>query len=510
MKRQALNSLFQPRPSLSATEIRRGLKFVVADGICSQAMGAYHGGPFLVSFALALGASNLDIGVLAAIPMISQFAQIPAVYLVERLKNRKLITVLFAASSRMIWLIIIAIPLLFIGRQGTTLLMLALLASAICGAISGASWNSMLRDLIPEQILGRLFSRRMMFGTGLALILSLLGGYFLDRYSQDKLCVLSLLFAIGLLFGLVGIFFLAKTPERAMASKKEEQSLWDLFLKPFSDSNFRNLIFFAAVWNFAINLAAPFFTVYMLKRLNLDMFFITILLTISQVANIIFFRVWGPLCDRLSNKSILSVSGALYLLVILTWTFTTMPERHFLTIPLLILIHILGGVALAGISLATANIALKLSPKGDATAYLVNYGISSNFVAAVAPLLGGVLADFFAVRQLAFTFAWVEPSHKFVLEAISIEEFDFLFLFAFLLGLYALYRLGKVREEGEVKEAIVVRELISEFVRDEKSLSTIGGIRRLTFFPLLLAYRTLRSYSWLWEQPSESQKSEVN
>jgi MFS family permease len=466
-------------------------------------MGALQGGAFLVAFALALGATNFEIGILAAIPFLAQVSQLLAIYLVERLRNRKAITVGFATASRLVWLIIIGIPFIFIGKQGVTLFMFALFISSILGAVGGNSWNSMLRDLVPEGTLGRLFSRRMMIGTSLALALTLLAGYFVDfwKSSHTELHAFSILFSCGLVFGLVGTYFLSHTPEPAMGVREEKYSLWNLLSHPFHDENFRNLIFFASVWGFAINTAAPFFTVYMLKRLGLDLFLVSIFITISQVSNILFLRIWGRFCDRFSNKSVLSISCALFLIVIIAWTFTTMPERYFLTIPLLVIIHILSGISLAGVSLASGNIALKLSPHGHAAAYLASHGLVSNIAAAAAPLLGGILADFFAVRELSFTLSWAEPGRELALRALSFEALDFLFLFAFVVGLYALHRLARVKEEGEVTEEIVVRELMAEVARNEKSLSTIGGLRHLTFFPLHLVARSLHSFSWLWEEP---------
>jgi len=176
-----------------------------------------------------------------------------------------------------------------------------------------------------------------------------------------------------------------------------------------------------------------------------------------------------------------------------------MPEKYFMTIPLLVLIHILSGISLAGVSLSAANIALKLSPRGQASAYLASHGLISNIVAGVAPLLGGLLADFFAVRELSFTLSWAEPGRELALHALSFRSLDFLFFFALMVGLYSLHRLASVREEGEVEEAVIVRELMAEVGRGEKSLSTIGGLRQLTFFPIQFAYNSMQRYSWLWE-----------
>ncbi len=489
---------FKPHDKLSPEEVQRGLKLVVWDGVCSGAMGALQGGAFLAAFALALGATNFEIGILAAIPLFTQISQVAAIYLIEAVRNRKAITVIFTVASRMAWVIIIFIPFLFLGEQGVTLLMSAMFISSILGPIGGISWGSMLRDFIPENTIGNVFSRRMFLSAILALSLTLLGGQFVDFWKKghSELHAYSIIFAGGLLFGLVGCYFLIRTPEPAMEPRdKIQYSPWELLARPFTDQNFRSLILFASIWNFAINLATPFFTVYMLKRLGLDLFLVTVFITISQVTNIMFVRIWGRLADRFSNKSVLSLSGTLFLVAIIAWTFTTMPEKYFLTLPLLGLIHFLSGMSLAGVSLASGNITLKLAPRGQATAYLASHGLVSSAVASTAPLLGGILADFFAVRGLSFTLSWAEPGRDLTLYALSFRALDFLFLIAFIVGLYSLQRLASVREEGEVEEDIVIGQLLAEVARVEKNVSSVGGLRYLTAIPLHLVYHSLRAMS---------------
>ncbi|MFC1852370.1 MFS transporter [candidate division CSSED10-310 bacterium] len=134
-----------------------------------------------------------------------------------------------------------------------------------------------------------------------------------------------------------------------------------LVIQPVKDLNFRTLLVFIALWNFAVNMAGPFFIIYMMKRLELSLSFISILTVTSQITTLYFLRIWGKLADRYSNKSVLGVSCPLFLVAVIGWTFTTMPEKHLLTVPLLFLIQIITGMALAGVNIASVNIALKLS-----------------------------------------------------------------------------------------------------------------------------------------------------
>lgn len=478
---------FEPKQSLTEQQIQLGLRQVIKDGIASQAMAILTGGAFLVAFAVKLGASNLVIGLLAAIGPLAQLLQLPAIFVVEKIRNRQAITVVAAGLARLSWLLIALIPLLFAGDVGLAVLLLAIAVSSALGAVSGCSWNSWMRDLIPEKALGSFFSKRMRIAAGVGIALSLVAAFYLDFWKKQfpdyELQAYSILFLLGFAAGILGVYFLSKTPEPRMAPPEAKPRIIKLLAQPFKDDNFRKLIAFMCSWNFAVNLAGPFFMVYMLKRLGLSMSFIIGLSIVSQVMNFAFLKVWGRFTDRFSNKSVLAISGPLFIISILAWTFTTMPEKYFLTIPLLIVLHIVMGLASAGVSLASGNIGLKLAPKGQATAYLATNTIVSSVAAGIAPILGGKFADFFAGRELAWTLKYTTPAGELSLPTLNLQQWDFFFALAFLIGLYSLHRLAMIKEVGEVEEKIVVNELLAEVRGQVRTLSSIEGLRQMVSFP---------------------------
>jgi len=478
---------FGAKETLSDEEIKSGLSYVIKDGIASQAMGMLTGGAFLVAFAIKLGASNMVIGLLAAVGPLAQLLQLPSIFLVEKIRNRRAIVVVTAAISRVCWLLIALIPFLFGAKIGLAILLASMIAASALGAVSGCSWNSWMRDLIPQNILGSFFSKRMRIATGVGIALSIAAAVYLDAWKKIlpnyELQGYSILFLVGFAAGALGIYFLARTPEKRMPTVAERPKILKLLAKPFKDENFRKLITFMCSWNFAVNLAGPFFMVYMLKRLGLSMSFIIVLSIVSQVLNFTFLKIWGKFTDSFSNKSVLAICGPLFILSILAWTFTTMPERYFLTIPLLILIHVVMGLSSAGVSLASGNISLKLAPEGQATAYLATNTIVNSVAAGIAPILGGKFADFFADRQLEWTLKYTSPTGQFSLPTLNLQQWDFFFALAFLIGLYSLHRLSMVKEAGEVEERIVAQELVAEMRSQVRILSSIEGLRQMVSFP---------------------------
>ena len=486
--KEAIKMWFETEERLNENQVQSALKNIIRDGIASQAMGILTGGAFLIAFAVKLGASNFVIGLLAAIGPLSQLLQLPSIFLVEKIRNRRLITVVAAGLSRLSWLLIALSPFILPAKIAIAVLLILLIAISAFGAVAGCSWNSWMRDIIPEKTMGAFFSKRLQIMVGVGIALSIVAAVYLDfwkkSFAEQELMGYSILFFIGFIAGMFGLLFLAKTPETKMPLVLEKQKMLKLLALPFRDENFRKLIAFMCSWNFAMNLAGPFFMVYMLKRLGLSMSFIIGLSIVSQVFNFMFLKIWGKYTDRFSNKSVLAISGPLFIFSILAWTFTTMPEKYFMTIPLLIIIHIVMGLSSAGVSLAAGNISLKLAPKGQATTYLAVNTITNSIAAGIAPILGGKFADFFAGRELAWTLKYTTPTGEFSLPTLNLQQWDFFFALAFIIGLYAIHRLAMIKEEGEVEEKIVAQELISEVRIQVRTLSSVEGVRQMISFPV--------------------------
>ncbi|HEX6928212.1 MAG TPA: MFS transporter [Gammaproteobacteria bacterium] len=477
---------FTPKIDLSEEDVDRGLKLVVRDGIASEMMTTLTGGAFLVSLALLMGASNFQIGLIVALPTLANLFQLVAIYLVHRFANRRAITVTGLTLSRLPLLLIASLPFLFPEELGIVLLIGFLFLHQFFGAIAGTSWSSWMKDLVPESILGEYFSNRsrkiMIVAVSLSLIAATALDYVEANYEENLHIAYTVMFLFAGIVGLYGASLLARTPEPKIYPIKK--NLFRLFAQPIKDHNFRNLLIFNSLWAFAVNLATPFFTVYMLKMLGFPISYVIVFTIISQLANIFFIRIWGRYSDKYSNKTVLRTAAPIYLAAILGWTFTTFPDEHMLTIPLLVVIHVLSGISLSGINLALSNIGYKLAPgKQDAIVFLSTRALVTAFFSGIAPVIGGLFADFFSRRQLNWNLEWDSPAGDRVIHTLSLQSWDFFFVTAFLFGIFSLSRLSIVQEKGEAKRRVVMGELLSEVGREAKSMSSLSGLKNMAFLP---------------------------
>lgn len=486
---------WEVKDELTEQDYTKGFRGVTLDGLATKATMSLTTGAFLVAVALEFGASNFVIGLLAAIPMLTKLIQIPAVYLVEAFKNRRAISVYFIFLSRVPLLLATLIPFIFPYDWRILVLVGALLAKGAFGAVSQCAWSSWMRDFVPKKMRGTFYAKRMSLAAVLGMVISLAAGYYLDWFEvgfpQYMVYSYSLLFFLAFVAGMANVWFVATIPEPRMVSNGG--GVFRMMLEPFKNRNFRNLMKFLVVWNFAINLAAPFFTVYMLKSIDLSMSVVVALTVLSQLANIATLRIWGRFMDRFTNKSVLKVCGPLFIISIFFWIFALNPDRHALTLPLLVVLHIAMGIATAGTVLGTSNIAIRLAPRTTAAAYLATSSVATSLAAGIAPILGGQFADFFAERKLTLLLKWTSPETDVAFHALKLTHWDFFFVLAFVVGLISIWLLGKVEEAGEVESRVVLHEFLYEIVRGVRSLSSAGGVLNGTQFPIGLTKRRLRN-----------------
>lgn len=452
----------KPSRSLTKEQIDSGLRLVIADGMSAEAMVVFTSGTFLTAMAISLGATNFQLGLFAALPTFTTIFQLVSIWLVQRFNNRRVIASLFNLFARLPIIAIGLIPFLFTGGTSIEILFLMLFFQHIFGDIAGASWNSWIKDLVPEKQLGAFFSRRTRMSQTLNVTLSLATAFAIDyvkaHYPANEIVAYNILFLIGGAFGLLSVGFLLRTPEPR--AKRINAKLLTLFTLPLKNANFKNLLVFNSGWAFALNLAVPFFSVYMLKTIGLPLSYVISLGILSQLSGIASYKLWGKYTDRFSNKTIISICAPLYVGCILLFAFTAMPAHRLVTLAVLTIIYLMSGWSSAGINLAISNISLKLASKNEAIAYLSVKNMFVAFFSTIAPLIGGLLADFFSTHQFTWSmqFKSIEGTTRITnLTLLNLQGWNYFFIIGGLLALLSLRFLNRVKEQGEIdKQRAVV------------------------------------------------------
>lgn len=468
----------KPKKALTDEEVQKGLSLVIGDGLAAEAMTTLTGGAFLVAMALLIGASNFQIGLLAALPTFTNVFQLVSIWLVRKFHNRRAVAVFSSILARIPLLIVGMLLLLFPGNISVTTLIAFLFFFYFFGSIAGPSWNSWMKDLVPHQSLGAYFAKRTSYTQTLNVIMSVLLALLVDYIKTNDpshaLMTYAIMFTVAGIVGIIGAFILSRVQEPQSYLARE--NILRLLKRPLRDSNFVRLLTFNSAWVFALNVATPFFTVYMMKSMQMSLLYIIGLTVISQLFGIFTVRVWGAYADKYSNKTVIALCAPLYILCMIGWCFVGIYTKFYANFALLVGIHILTGISSAGVNLSITNISLKLAPNEDAIVYLTARNMITAFFSSIAPLIGGSLADFFANRSLVINAEWSGPNLQKVLHLISLHEWTFVFLIGALMAVLALELLVHVNEVGEVDKSLV-RKIIRKNLRTNlKDYFVIGNI----------------------------------
>jgi MFS family permease len=202
--------------SESVKSVIYSLRQSVYDGVTVHIFGNLTGSIFLPAFALVLGASSFQIGVLAAIPFLATLAQLIGSFFVEKYQRRKSVTLLFSGLARGSWILIILLGFFFAESQFGLYLEILILVIAlyhVLGSVSGVAWLSWMSALVPAEIRGRFFGLRNSLLGVITIVVTLSGGYFLDwcpKHFSDlaKISPFEILFIVAVVFGFVSLYFL--------------------------------------------------------------------------------------------------------------------------------------------------------------------------------------------------------------------------------------------------------------------------------------------------------------
>jgi MFS family permease len=447
----------RPSEKITSQQLNSGLRLVIADGLSAEAMVVFTSGTFLTAMAIHMGASNFQLGLFAALPTFTTIFQLVSIWLVQKFNNRKLISSIFNLLARLPLLVIGVMPLLFSGGTTITVLLILLFFQHIFGDIAGASWNAWMKDLIPGERLGSFFSRRTRMAQTLNVTLSLATAMGLDyvkaHYPSHEITAYTTLFMAGGALGMLSVGLLLRTPEPKPVPM--DGSVWELFGRSIKNNNFRKLLAFNSLWAFALNLATPFFTVFMMKTIGLSLSWVIALAIIGQLSSIASLKLWGSYSDKFSNKTIIHICAPLYITCIMAFAFTAMPSSHIMVIAILMAIHVISGLSSAGINLALSNIGIKLAPKNEAMAYISTKNMFVAFFSTIAPVVGGLLADFFANHQIDWNIKLTGSQQNFNIQLLHLQGWNYFFIIGALLAMLSLKLLSKVKEQGEVRKSRV-------------------------------------------------------
>lgn len=385
-------------------ELKKSLNLVIIAVTFGITLFAVINGPILTAYTRALGAGDFVYAVIMAMPVVGAVLQVFASYFLERTGKRKKVFLLFGFIHRLIWIPVALVPFL-IPKDLFTLRIITvtvLVAVAACANSIGAiAFNSWMGSLVPAEIKGRFFSKRTMVYTISSGIASLAASRYLDMVPGFNGYLI--VFVIVAILGATDIAFFMWIKHPPMMVAEEKTPFLKMFFEPFKNKNYLHFSLFISLWYFAVNFAGPFFNVYMLEHLKMQLFVAAICgQVVANVSTVLFVRFWGRIADKFGNKPVLLVCCIVIITLPFMWLILT-PQNYWL----ILAINFIGGTVWPGVELTVMNMSIWLAPEKNRSMYIANYTLMFNVIGvAVAYLCGGafmqVARPFFDALKLPF------------------------------------------------------------------------------------------------------------
>ena len=339
---------------------------------------------YLTLYLLALGATGSQVGLFTALTSLAAaIFLLPGALLVERHGHRKEITVWFGGGvARFALLVLALLPFGFTGQALIWAVILWSVVRSAAGNLAFPAWMSITGDIVPPEGRGRYFGSRNFVMNIAGMLMTYLVGEFITRVGSPQGYQLSVLLAFGV--GMISTYSFWRIKDQQAGQpvfSSMRISLRDIWKDLSASPVFLAFCFAAAVWNFFINVASPFFNVYMAENLNFTAAMIGITAVSTSISKMLIQRKVGELSDRWGSGRVQLISMFLIPILPLMWIFITELWQ-------VVVLNIVGGVFWGAFELASFNFLLVLTPEGQRARYSAIYQIVVTVALAGGAALG--------------------------------------------------------------------------------------------------------------------------
>lgn len=366
-------------------KIRKSLRFSFWDGFFASCMSGLVT-DYITPYALALRATPGLVGILNAAPnFVSSLIQLKSADLVEQFKSRKRIIVLFVFLHALMGIPIILTPYLFKEQAVLSLIVFVTLFSSL-NAFAAPAWLSLMSDHIPVNGRGKYWGWRNKILGMVAVAFSFLAGFTLHYFKNNILRGFLVIFTLAFFCRIISWIFLKKMHEPAFKIKKESYFSFFDFIKRAKESNFAKFVIFTACLNFSVNLASPFFSVFMLRDLKFNYLTYTAMMVTVAITQIFTFSRWGKHADKVGNVKVLRFTSFIIAAVPFWWIINQHPGY-------LMFAQALSGFAWAGFNLCAVNFIYDAVTPEKRTRCFAYFNFLNGLALCLGALLGGYLLN---------------------------------------------------------------------------------------------------------------------
>ncbi len=381
---------------MSQGRLRRSLRASTIDGVLHAAMMGM-GETYFPAFALLLGASPFQVGLLTTVPILAGSAfQLLAPAAARRFGNKRWVVGSAVAQG----CAFLPVAALVAKPPHAYLWLLALVCLYWMLALGiNPAWNAWMGRMVPARIRSRYFGRRN-GAVQFSLTAAMVAGGFAIHTAETSRAGAAAGFAAAFLCAaacrLGSARFLAQQHEPRHAPVVEPVA-WRAVVQNFADQPHGRLILLVVLLMGSVHVSAAYFTPFMLQELRLSYAQFTVLNATIMIARIVASPYWGEIAHRFGNRRALQVAAALVIPLSGLWVVS----GNFLY---LLGLQLVAGFAWAGLELTIVLNLFDYTADRNRAEVLSLYNLMNGLAIVTGSLAGGTILQYAGTRGYPYIF----------------------------------------------------------------------------------------------------------
>ncbi|MGE5578743.1 MAG: MFS transporter [Bacillota bacterium] len=415
--RRMLQGLFSDlsaeRPAGNSPDaLERNIRVNIYHGIASI-MALNLAAPFIGIFAVKLGASDFQVGLLSSGPaLVSLLSMIPGGRFIDRQPRKRTAVSRFILVHRLFYLFVASIPFFTQDKQAW-LLVFTVAIMNIPASIANIGWQAFISKVVPMNRRAEAFAARNRLMNLAGTLMVLLTGRVIDIVGYPR--GYQITFACAFLFSLGELWVLSRVDEprsdepvsverktdesrsgeprsgehgAASGGRQGLASVRSVLREVLSHDRFVRYTLASIVFYLCWQTPWPLFTLYQVKVLGANNTWVSLLNLTNTGGTLLGYGFWARKCNQLGNLTTLFLSSLGIFIVPVAYAVS----NSLVTVAVF---NLLTGAIFSGVNLALFNQLLEVTPEKSKATYIAYYTTAVNGAAIVAPMLGVSLLSLF-------------------------------------------------------------------------------------------------------------------
>jgi len=362
-------------------KFKYNLRIFIIFGILFELMTVFYN-PYAMKFLERIGGNEFDFSLVNSTKgIIMIFTTLPAAFIINKIVDKQKVTSIVVLVMAVIIMSMFFVPMLPASYQVITFIaILTLLMIPI--SIYNISYQNITGEIFPLKR-ARVLSKRSIYTIIFTTTVTITSGLIFKYFAQENseyIFVYRIFYIIAFLFGLIAFFVFRKldyTPTQSIEPIKFKGS----FKTVFKNKRYTKFVLSSTIFHFGWQMGWPLFSIYTIKTLGADEFWLSLITVGSAIAMLFSLRIWPRLIEKFGNEKIAYIC---------TFGMAITPILYVISKSLIVLVIFssLSGIFTSGTITVLFSDMLEVVPEKNRIIYVGYYNVLTNITLAISPFVG--------------------------------------------------------------------------------------------------------------------------